>query len=123
MKNKERFKDELADLALSDQCIAVTKGGDLTSCEAIECTDCMFFKLGDDGVSKNCTAKEDVKKWAEEEYKEPITVRSVDEKFIKMCTDKRCDECKYASHPKYSCIFKWMFDNYNITEKEKKNEE
>lgn len=25
MKNRERFKDELADLALSDRCIAVTR--------------------------------------------------------------------------------------------------
>lgn len=59
------------------------KDGELTDCGSIECADCMFFKLGDDRVSKNCTAKDDVKKWAEEEYKEPITVKSVDEKFIK----------------------------------------
>lgn len=115
MKNKEKYTNEITDLACKNTPFAINKRtGEIMSCHNCPCRDCIF-----DSAPICCEAKA---KWAEEEYKEPLSVKSVGEEFFKMCTNTLCDECKYASYQRHSCVVKWMFDNYNITEKEKKNE-
>lgn len=62
MKNKEKFKDEIVELAINGFSLALVRGK-LTSCDLAVCKECLFNK----GVS--CT--EETRTWGEQEYTEP----------------------------------------------------
>ena len=68
MKNKEKFIDKLAYFALEGNSrIALNTEGEIVRCYSILCKDCKF------NTEEGC--KEATRKWLEEEYVEPPTIR------------------------------------------------
>lgn len=63
MTNREKYAEQIIDLAVKNIEIAVDKNGRLCDCDEICCSDCMF------GGCKECRDK--LKEWSEQEYVEP----------------------------------------------------
>lgn len=65
MLNKEKFKDEILEIACNGESLALNKNtGKLTSCSGIFCSNCEF-KLD------ACSCPDACKIWCNSEYKEP----------------------------------------------------
>lgn len=65
MLNKEKFKDEILEIACNGESLALNKNtGKLTSCSGIFCSNCEF-KLD------ACSCLDACKIWCNSEYKEP----------------------------------------------------
>lgn len=102
MTNFERYKDELAKLALEGRGAALVKGKP-ASCIEISCSACDFFKRTKDGLS-TCERKK-IKEWAEFEYKEPPKLNEQERLFCKMikggflAKDKNGTLCWYEKEP------------------------
>lgn len=62
MKNREKYAEQIIDMALNDIEIAVDKEGRLCDCNEIDCNYCMFCIPG---------CRERLKEWSEQEYVEP----------------------------------------------------
>jgi hypothetical protein len=62
MKNREKYAEQIIDMALNDIEIAVDKEGRLCDCNEIDCNDCMFCIPG---------CRERLKEWSEQEYVKP----------------------------------------------------
>ena len=76
MKNREKYAEQIIDMALNDIEIAVDKEGRLCDCNEIDCNDCMFCIPG---------CRERLKEWSEQEYVKPTVDWSkvpVDTKII-----------------------------------------
>lgn len=114
MKNKEKFKEEIMELACDHHRIAVDEiTGKVVHCNSIKCEKCRFNSV-------NCTAQ--LREWAEAEYKEPLSAEAIYDKFYEFChshSNQTCNDCKY-SHISYAtkCAMKFVFDNYEVKEKE-----
>lgn len=67
MKNKEKFIDKLADFACTGKNIAINLKGEIVGCRYLSCKDCKF------NMEKLC--REAARRWLEEEYVEPPTIR------------------------------------------------
>lgn len=67
MTNKEKYKEEILDLVISDACIGIdNETGELVACiSRIGCAWCKFY----DGPESSCTKQR--KEWFNEEYVEP----------------------------------------------------
>lgn len=65
MLNKEKFKEEIFDIACTGDSIAVTKSGNLLGCEDCSCRNCAFNSDSDINCRDMC------KDWCNSEYKEP----------------------------------------------------
>lgn len=67
MTNREKYTEQILDIATSGSCIAVDKKGKMYKCENLICRDCIFVK---NKVSdRPCNEK--TKEWSEQEYVEP----------------------------------------------------
>lgn len=111
MKNKEHYAEEILEMACSCKTFAVEKRtGKIVLCRAVACKECLF-KSAD-----YCeTAK---REWAEAEYKEPLSAKTVNDKFRKFCIGKECEDCEYFNTSLVTdCRIRYVFDNYNVTEK------
>jgi hypothetical protein len=65
MKNREKFAEQIIDIALQKNEIAVNlTSGELYACYKIGCSECLFNESG-----KDCEAL--LREWAEKEYEEP----------------------------------------------------
>ena len=64
MTNREKYAEQIIDLALNKKQIAVDKRGRAVDCGNIKCSECIG-----DGYSKGCSEK--IREWAEQEYVEP----------------------------------------------------
>lgn len=65
MKNREKFAEQIIDIALSGGSIAINmETGKPCDCNKIECTDCIL-------CSKLGKWSDAIKEWAEKEYEEP----------------------------------------------------
>ena len=65
MKNREKFAEQIIDIALKRCGIAVNlTSGELCACENIRCSECLFCER-----NKDCEVL--LKEWAEKEYEEP----------------------------------------------------
>ena len=74
MKNREKFINELVEIALNDDLLAVNKNtGIAVECCSIDCSDCLF-RGNCNGATRNA--------WGESEWKEPVTVEAISNKFI-----------------------------------------
>lgn len=63
MKNREKYAEQIIDMALDSIEIAVDKEGKLCDCNVILCSDCAW--------SDKSRCRERFKEWAEQEYVEP----------------------------------------------------
>lgn len=65
MKNREKFAEQIIDIAIQRKGIAVNlTSGEPCTCEKIICSECLFG-----GKEKSCTDLS--REWAEKEYEEP----------------------------------------------------
>lgn len=94
MKNKEKFKDEILDFALSEDSIAVDNQGEVVSCASMfSCENCRF------GTEKEC--KTAIRVWLEEEYIEPPVISKRDRAFLEYIREDR----KYIARDENGNIF------------------
>lgn len=81
MKNKEKFKKEIVELACDGNDVAVRKStGKPIDCDDIECGECLL--LGD----KSCTKLR--REWAESEYAEKLVISKRDRAFLDYLRDR-----------------------------------
>lgn len=66
MTNREKYAEQILDIAVTGNSIAVDKCGKLHKCSELQCDNCAFV---DANFIKSCY--ENVKKWSEQEYVEP----------------------------------------------------
>ena len=64
MTNREKYADEIIDIALSREKIAVDKKNKISTCRELGCHNCVFKEENGSCVSL-------VKEWSEQEYVEP----------------------------------------------------
>lgn len=71
MLNREKYKDEILDIALMHQTAGFSLNtGKLMACGSGNCFECKFSHMNNnDALSYNCGRR--FKKWLDEEYKEP----------------------------------------------------
>ena len=81
VKNKEKYKKEIMNIACSGDSIAVMKkSGRVVSCNGIKCSLCLFC----DG---DCS-KEKIREWAESEYIEKPVISKRDRSFLDCLRDR-----------------------------------
>lgn len=66
MTNREKYAEQILDIATTGHSIAVDEKGNFYKCSELKCKDCIFGDLGD---CRSCYEK--VKEWSEQEYVEP----------------------------------------------------
>lgn len=113
MKNKEKFKDEILEIACSGHSFAINKKSmKFEECHNLSCSDCLFSN------SKDCN--NNIREWSEEEYKEPLSAETAYDAFSVFCDHTRiCKNCKYSgANLSSKCAVKFIFDNYKVVEKE-----
>lgn len=70
MKNKEKFRDEIFEIACKGDSIAINKyTGELVDCGGVGCKDCAFNNPNKLSCREACC------QWANEEYKNPAAVK------------------------------------------------
>ena len=67
MTNREKYAEQILDIATSGSCIAVDKKGKMYRCEKLVCRDCIFSR--NENSERSCA--ENTKEWSEQEYVEP----------------------------------------------------
>jgi hypothetical protein len=67
MTNREKYAEQILDIALSGGSVAVDEKGNFYKCSDLECKDCIFSRAEQD----DCYCGEKIKKWSEQEYVEP----------------------------------------------------
>lgn len=118
MKNKEKFASEIVEIAISGcSSFAVSKRtGTPEKCSKLTCENCAFNK-----TDKTCN--ELCREWAESEYKEPLSAKTITNAYFKYCRELNCSDCKYSNRrTSEECAINFVVDNYNVTEKGKDNE-
>lgn len=112
MKNREYYTKEILDLVCSGKQFAVDKMGKVVSCISLAtCSDCLF--------NSEAECVEGKREWAEAEYKEPLSAKTIAKAFSKYCGGRSCKRCKYSSASNQAeCHFNFVLDNYDVKEKE-----
>lgn len=124
MKNKEKFAEEILDIACSGNSIAmIRESGRIAPCCSTLCVECLFN-------SDKC--KEKVREWAESEYIEKPVISKKDRAFLEYLREDykfvaRNEDGKlfaYSSKPYkdknfkcwcvYDCINNRLILNYNV---------
>ena len=67
MTNREKYAEQILDIAVTGNSIAVDKKGNFYRCSELDCEDCIFSRVELD--ESYCGEK--TKKWSEQEYVEP----------------------------------------------------
>lgn len=67
MTNREKYAEQILDIAVTGHSIAVDKKGNFYRCSELDCEDCIFSRVEQD--ESYCGEK--TKKWSEQEYVEP----------------------------------------------------
>ena len=71
MKNKEKFRDEIFEIACKGDSIAINKHtGEIVQCNGMACSDCAFNTR-----HNNLNCQSACYQWANEEYKNPAAVK------------------------------------------------
>lgn len=92
MKNKEKFKKEIVEIACSGDSIAVIKkSGRIVSCDGTTCCLCLF---------RDYDCKEKTREWAEQEYIEKPVISKRDRAFLDYLKDY-----KYIARDKNGKLF------------------
>lgn len=106
MTNREKYAEQILDIAVTGSSIAVDKKGEMHKCENLRCRDCIFVKSE---VSDHyCTEK--TKEWSEQEYVEPSVDWSkvpVDTKVYVRDSDSDPWKPRYFAKFEDGKIFAW----------------
>ena len=116
MTNREKYAEQILDIAVTGSSIAVDKKGEMHKCENLRCRDCIFVKSE---VSDHyCTEK--TKEWSEQEYVEPPVDWSkvpVDTKvFVRDCDGAYWNH-RYFAKFEDGKIFTWANGTTSFTAK------
>lgn len=107
MTNREKYAEQILDIAVTGSSIAVDKKGEMHKCENLRCRDCIFVKSE---VSDHyCTEK--TKEWSEQEYVEPLVDWSkvpVDTKVYVRDSDSDPWKPRYFAKFEDGKIFTWI---------------
>lgn len=102
MTNREKYAEQIIDMAANDIKITVDKEGRLSDCFAINCHDCAWSSCN------NCRKKN--REWLEQEYVEPPVDWSkvpVDTKVFVRDSDSESWYPRYFARFKNGGIFTW----------------
>lgn len=102
MTNREKYAEQIIDIALDSIEIAVDKEGKLCDCNVIRCSDCAW--------SGKSRCRERFKEWAEQEYVEPTVDWSkvpVDTKVFVRDSDSESWCPRYFAKFEDGKIFAW----------------
>jgi hypothetical protein len=106
MTNREKYAEQILDIAVTGNSIALDKCGILHKCSVLKCGDCTFGDLGD---CQSCYEK--VKEWSEKEYVEPPVVDwskvPVDTKVYVRDSDSAYWNHRYFARFEDGKIFTW----------------
>lgn len=108
MTNREKYAEQILDIACNGESIALDVKGNINSCDNIGCDECIFNRNYD----PNC--EERVKQWANSEYIEKSKISEKDRRFLDylpisfkyIIRDSRGDLYAYESKP-YKSIYGW----------------
>lgn len=105
MTNREKYAEQILDIAVTGNSIAIDKCGNLHKCNELRCDNCTFGYLGN---FRSCYEK--VKEWSEQEYVEPPVDWSkvpVDTKVYVRDSDSDPWEPRYFAKFEDGKIFVW----------------
>lgn len=78
MTNYEKYKDEIISRIVDD--FAMTKDGEITYCDEMDCENCAFFS----GVRPSrCIPK--IEEWLNKEYQEPLYITKQEKAILDCC--------------------------------------
>lgn len=101
MKNREKYAEQIIDMAVNTISIAVDKEGKPCDCNAIRCSDCTF-------IDGNC--RERLKEWSEQEYVEPAVDWSkvpVDTKILVRDSETGQWSRRHFARYEKNIVFSW----------------
>ena len=104
MTNREKYAEQILDIATSGHSFAINRNGEVSSCGKVPCNECIFRK----NKSTDSSCREKLKEWSEQEYVEPPVDWSkvpVDTKVY--VRDKEKDEWlpRYFARLKYGNVY------------------
>lgn len=102
MTNREKYAEQIIDMALDSIEIAVDKEGKLCDCNVIRCSDCAW--------SSKSRCRERFKEWAEQEYVEPPVDWSkvpVDTKILVRDSETGQWSRRHFARYKNNIVFAW----------------
>lgn len=106
MTNREKYAEQILDIAVTGHSIAVDKKGKLHKCNELDCRDCIFSRV----ECSEPSCKEKTKKWSEQEYVEPPVDWSkvpVDTKVFVRDSDSDSWSPRYFARFEGGKIFTW----------------
>lgn len=107
MTNREKYAEQILDIATTGHSIAVDKKGNFYKCSELKCKDCIFSRVWQD--DSDCYKK--VKEWSEQEYVEPPVDWSkvpVDTKVYVRDSDSDPWKPRYFAKFEDGKIFTWI---------------
>lgn len=102
MTNREKYAEQIVDMALDSIEIAVDKEGKLCDCNAILCSDCAW--------SGKSGCRERLKEWAKQEFVEPLVDWSkvpVDTKILVRDSEDGRWEKRHFARYESNIVFAW----------------
>lgn len=115
MTNREKYAEEILDIACSGSGISMIKAtGQLSRCCKTNCIDCKF--------NKKTGCQREVQEWANAEYVEKPKISKRDKEFLKYLPDYACwlarDKCGmlyvYRAKPTKDEITQWFSELINM---------
>lgn len=107
MTNREKYAEQILDIALAGGSVAVDKKGNICRCTDIGCNNCIFAKTKTDD-NRSCEKR--IKEWSEQEYVEPPVDWSkvpVDTKILVRDSDNEKWEKRHFAKFKNGKIYAW----------------
>lgn len=106
MTNREKYAEQILDIAVSGHSFAINRNGEFSSCGKVPCNECIFRK----NKVTDSSCREKLKEWSEQEYVEPPVDWSkvpVDTKvFVRDC-DSAPWKPRYFAKFEDGKIFAW----------------
>lgn len=106
MTNREKYAEQILDIATTGSWIAVDEKGKMYKCENLMCRDCIFSR--NENRERSCA--ENTKEWSEQEYVEPPVDWSkvpVDTKVFVRDSDSDPWKPRYFAKFEGGKIFTW----------------
>ncbi len=91
MTNREKFKEEILDIACKGLQLGVKTTGEPIACGDLACEDCICENC----ICENCNSKK-IEEWANSEYVEPCPFER--DELVEVSDDGQIWELRYFSH-------------------------
>lgn len=107
MTNREKYAEQILDIALAGGSVAVDKKGNICRCTDIGCNNCIFAKTKTDD---KCSCEKRIKEWSEQEYVDTAVDWSkvpVDTKILVRDSEDGRWEKRHFARYKNNIVFAW----------------